>query len=149
VKRVGVKIVFAILALGLVMAPLAIAQQIGSVWDGVFTEAQALRGQDAYEGACSSCHGSRLNGAADDPDMRSAPPLARVKFLRNWEGRSLATLFEYTRTTMPEDNPGSLSAEEFVDVIAYMLSVSKIPTGEDELRPDLQSLASSVIQQQQ
>ncbi len=118
-----------------------------SIWDAVYTEAQAARGEFAYEGACSYCHGYRLDGAADDPDMRSSPPLARAKFLRNWEGRSLAVLYELTRTTMPEDNPGSLSEQEFIDVIAYMLSVSNVPAGEKELRLDLESLAGIAIQQ--
>ncbi len=120
-----------------------------SVWDGVFTEAQATRGRLAYSGGCGFCHGRRLNGAPDDPDMRSTPPLARARFVREWAGRSLATLFEYTRLTMPEDNPGSLTAEEYVDVIAYMLSVSGMPAGDDELPPDSRGLARIVIQQRQ
>ena len=122
--------------------------QMASVWEGIFTETQAKRGQAVYSGACGVCHGRRLNGAPDDPDMRSTPPLARAKFLRDWEGRSLATLFEYTRATMPEGNPGSLTDEEYVDVISYMLSVSRMPVGDDDLRPDPQSLARAVIQQQ-
>ena len=120
---------------------------VASIWDGVFTEAQATRGQTVYSGACGTCHGRRLNGAPDDPDMRSTSPLARARFLRVWEGRSLATLFEYTRATMPESNPGSLADDEFVDVIAYMLSVGGMPVGDDELRPDPRSLARIVIQQ--
>ena len=119
-----------------------------STWDGVFTEAQASRGEVAYEGACGTCHGRRLNGAPDDPDMRSSPPLARARFVRVWDGRSLATLFEYTRATMPEDNPDSLSEQETVDVIAYMLMVGGMPAGDDELRPDPQSLARVVIRPQ-
>ena len=122
---------------------------MASVWDGVFTEAQATRGQAVYTGACGLCHGRRLNGAADDPDMRSTPPLARARFLRVWEGRSLAALFEYTRVTMPEDNPNSLTDQEYVDVIAYMLTVGGMPTGDDELQPDPQSLAHVVIGAQQ
>ena len=121
---------------------------LASVWDGVFTDVQAERGRAAYPGACGLCHGRRLNGAPDDPDMRSTPPLVRARFLRNWDGRSLATLFEYARATMPEDNPGSLTDEEYVDVIAYMLSVGGMPAGEAELRPDLGRLARIVIEQQ-
>ena len=121
---------------------------IASVWEGVFTDAQAQRGQAVYSGSCGTCHGRRLNGAPDDPDMRSTPPLARAPFLRDWEGRSLATLFEYTRATMPESNPGSLTDEEYVDVIAYMLSVGGMPAGDDDLRPDPRSLARAVIQPQ-
>jgi mono/diheme cytochrome c family protein len=122
--------------------------QLASVWAGVFTEAQAERGQAVYPGACGTCHGRRLNGAPEDPDMRSTPPLARARFLRVWEGRSLATLFEYTRATMPEDNPNSLTDQEYVDVIAYMLTVGSMPAGDDELQPDPQSLARVVIQPQ-
>ena len=118
---------------------------LASVWDGVFTEAQAARGRLAYSGGCGFCHGRRLNGAPDDPDMRSTPPLARARFLREWDGRSLASLYEYTRVTMPEDNPASFTDEEYADVIAYMLSVSGMPAGDDELLPDSQSLARIVI----
>jgi len=120
--------------------------QTVSIRDGVFTEAQARRGQAVYPGPCGTCHGRRLNGAPDDPDMLSTPPLARARFLRVWEGRSLATLFEYTRATMPEENPASLTDEEYIDVIAYMLSVGGMPAGDDELQPDPQRLARVVIQ---
>ena len=121
------------------------ADPMASVWDGVFTEAQATRGQAVYTGACAICHGRRLNGAPDDPDMRSTPPLARARFVRVWEGRSLATLFAYTRATMPEDNPSSLTDQENVDAIAYLLSVGGMPAGNDELQPDPRSLARVVI----
>ena len=118
---------------------------MASVWDGVFTEAQATRGEAVYTGACAFCHGHRLNGAPDDPDMRSTPPLARARFLRIWEGRSLATLFAYTRATMPEDNPNSLTDQENVDVMAYMLSVGEMPEGGVELEAEPTSLARVVI----
>lgn len=124
---------------------LEVSGERASVWDGVFTEAQATRGEAVYPGACGLCHGRRLNGAPDDPDMRSTPPLARARFLRIWEGRSLAALFEFTRATMPENNPGSLADQEYVDVMAYMLTVGGMPAGDEELRPDARSLARVVI----
>jgi len=132
---------------GAALAGLVEAGSRTSVWDGVFTVSQAEHGQTVYPGACGTCHGRRLNGAPDDPDMVSTPPLARAKFLRTWEGRSLAALFEYTRATMPENNPGSLTDEEYIDVIAHMLSVSGLPAGDVELEPDPQSLARVVIEQ--
>ena len=125
------------------------AEPVASVWDGVFTAGQAARGRLAYSGGCGFCHGRRLNGAPDDPDMRSTPPLARARFLREWDGRSLASLFEYTRVTMPEDNPASFTDEEYADVIAYMLSVSGMPAGDDELPADSQRLARIVIRPRQ
>lgn len=118
---------------------------MASVWDGVFTDAQATRGQAVYAETCAICHGRRLNGAPDDPDMRSTPPLARARFVRVWTGRSLATLFEYTRATMPEDNPGSLTSQENVDVIAYLLSVGGMPAGDSELPADPRHLARVVM----
>jgi len=122
------------------------SDQMTSVWDTVFTEEQANRGQAVYQGACGLCHGRRLNGAPDDPDMSSTPPLARARFLRIWGGRSLATLFSYIRATMPESNPNSLTEQEYTDVIAYMLSVGGMPTGNEELPTDLQQLAHMFIQ---
>lgn len=121
------------------------ASAMASIADGVFTEPQARRGEEVYTGACAICHGYRLNGAPDDPDMRSTPPLARARFLRVWDGRSLGTLFAYTRATMPEDNPDSLTDQEYADVIAYMLSVGGMPAGDDELQPDLHSLAQVIV----
>ena len=132
-----------------VMARLADVEPAASVWDGVFTEDQAARGRQVYFGACSLCHGRRLNGAPDDPDMVSTPSLARARFLRVWEGRSLAVLLAYTRLTMPEDNPASLTDQEYVDVVAYMLSMSRMPAGEDDLPADARGLANILIRQRQ
>jgi hypothetical protein len=86
-----------------------------------------------------------LDGAAVDPDMLPAPPVAGPKFLAKWDGRSLAALFEYTRATMPSNNPGFLTDQEFVDVIAYMLAVSGAPAGEAELTSNAQTLAGILV----
>ena len=77
--------------------------------------------------------------------MRSTPPLARARFLRIWEGRSLATLYQYTRATMPEDNPSSMTEQEYVDIVAYMLSVGGMSAGDDELQANAQSLARVIF----
>lgn len=116
-----------------------------SVWDGVYTQAQAERGRAAYDGPCSRCHGYKLDGAADDPDMLPAPPVAGAKFLRDWDGRSLAALLAYTRTTMPANNPGFLTDQELVDIVAYQLEVSGAPYGARELGSDRAALAGVLI----
>ena len=116
-----------------------------SIRDGVFTAEQARRGQTAYTGPCDRCHGFKLDGAPDDPDMLPAPPVAGPKFLRKWNGRTLAALFDYVRVTMPTNNPGYLRAAEVADIIAYMLSVSGLPAGEEELVPEPAALAGVVI----
>ena len=117
-----------------------------SIRDGVFTAEQARRGQIAYTGPCDRCHGYLLDGASDDPDMLPAPPVAGPKFLRKWNGRTLASLFEYVRTTMPSNNPGYLSEAEIADIVAYMLSVSALPEGTEPLPPDRDALARIVIE---
>lgn len=116
-----------------------------TIWDGVFTLEQAQRGRTAYTGPCDRCHGYKLDGASDDPDMLPTPPAAGPKFLRAWEGRSLDALFEYLQRTMPANNPGFLSAQEVVDVIAYMLLVSDVPAGDAELGPEPRDLAPITI----
>ena len=116
-----------------------------TVRDGVFTAEQARRGRAAYTGPCDRCHGYKLDGAADDPDMLPAPPVAGAKFLRKWNGRSLAALFEYLRVTMPANNPGYLSDAEIADIVAYMLAASGLPAGSAPLPPDRAALAGVVI----
>jgi mono/diheme cytochrome c family protein len=138
-----------LISLGLCAASAAFAQagesEPRTVRDGVFTAEQARRGQVAYTGPCDRCHGYKLDGAADDPDMLPAPPVAGAKFLRQWNGRSLAALFEYLRVTMPANNPGYLSDAEVADIVAYMLATSGLPAGDAPLPPDLAALAGVVI----
>jgi len=120
---------------------------VASVWTGIYTEAQARRGELIYPAICGRCHGYKLDGAPDDPDMFSTPPIAGPKFLRNWNGRSLAALFEYTRTQMPQNNPGFMSDQEAVDVVTYMLLVGGIPAGPIELVPEITALSSIVFEE--
>jgi cytochrome c len=123
----------------------AAVSETASIRDGVFTAEQARRGQVAYTGPCDRCHGYKLDGASEDPDMLPAPPVAGPKFLRKWNGRSLAALVDYLRATMPANNPGYLSDSEWVDIVAYMLMVSRMPAGAEPLQPDRKALASVII----
>ena len=138
---------FLVAALGAPFSALAQTDaRVGSsIRDGVFTAEQARRGQVAYTGPCDRCHGFKLDGAPDDPDMLPAPPVAGSKFLRKWDGRTLAVLFEYVRTTMPTNNPGYLSDAEVADIVAYMLSMSGLPAGDNVLSAEPEALASVVI----
>jgi mono/diheme cytochrome c family protein len=98
-----------------------------SVWDGVYTEEQAKRGESLYKKQCASCHGATLNGG------ESAPPLSGGVFVSNWNGLTLGDLFDRIRKTMPQNSPGKLSRQEGSDVLAYMLSVNGFPAGKTEL----------------
>jgi len=98
-----------------------------SVWDGVYTDEQAKRGEGLYQKKCASCHGDKLTGGA-------APPLAGDWFLSNWNGLTLDFLFERIRVTMPSASPSQVSLPAKADILAYMLSVNKFPSGKIELQ---------------
>jgi mono/diheme cytochrome c family protein len=109
-------------------AGLAVSQDTTkSVWDGVYTDGQAQRGQGAYNGNCASCHGDLLTGG------EMAPPLAGGEFMSNWNGLTVGDLFERIRTTMPAGKPGKLTREMNADIVAYMLSFNKFPSGSSDL----------------
>lgn len=131
-------------ALGGVTVPAA-AQEGVSVWTGVSSQEQIDRGKGVYGSVCARCHGLRGNGAGD-PEMPPAPAVARSSFLTKWDGQSVAALFEYVRNLMPTDNPASLSDEQYVDAVAFMLSLSTIPIGETELPPDPDALEAIFIE---
>jgi mono/diheme cytochrome c family protein len=98
-----------------------------TVWDGVYTEEQAKRGEELYRQSCSQCHGDALLG------REMASPLTGPAFTSNWNGVALGDLMERMRVTMPQDRPGSLSRQQNADVLAYVLSVSRFPSGKTEL----------------
>ncbi len=119
----------AVAILGLAIAAFcsALHAQSRSVWDGVYTEEQAGRGESLYNQHCASCHGEKLTGG------ESAPPLAGGQFLSNWDGLTVGDLFERTRKTMPQNRPGTLSREVNADILAFILSVNQFPAGDTEL----------------
>jgi mono/diheme cytochrome c family protein len=107
--------------------------------DGVFSAAQARRGQVLYEQLCSRCHGPDLTG------IEAAPPLAGLAFGASWNNAPVADLFERIRLSMPQDKPGSLGRQQTSDVIAYILQFNKAPAGSTELPNDTDLLRSITI----
>ena len=98
-----------------------------SVWDGVYTDEQAKRGEAVYRKECAACHGDMLTGG------ESAPALTGGGFLANWNGLTLGDLFDRIRKTMPQSTPGRLTRQQDADVLAFMLSINKFPAGKAEL----------------
>ena len=110
-----------------------------SAWDGVFTEEQAMRGQETYRLECAACHLDDMLGDG------IAPPLVGVPFSFRWSDLSVGDMFMAIRTTMPQGAPASLSVSGYVDIVAYMLKVNEFPTGDDELPTDTDVLESIII----
>jgi quinoprotein glucose dehydrogenase len=109
----------------------AAAQERATVWDGVYTEAQAERGRVAYTQSCASCHADDLRGRS------TAPSLVEESFTFLWEDMSLGDLFERTRTRMPSDRPGSLAGPTYADILAFVAQKNGYPAGEKELGDDV------------
>jgi mono/diheme cytochrome c family protein len=121
--------------LGLALAlGLAAAQSPATVWDGVYTDAQAGRGGALYQTACASCHGEKLQGKGQ------TPALTGPDFTMDWNGMTVGDLFDKLQTSMPADKPGSLSREQNASLIAYLLSANKFPSGTAELSSDVERL---------
>ena len=106
------------------------ATESRSVWDGVYTEDQAKRGEALYQKECKGCHGVSLGGG------ESSPPLTGGAFLSNWNGLTLGDLFERIRKTMPQNAPGKLNRQQNADILAYMLKFNEFPAGKAELPAD-------------
>jgi mono/diheme cytochrome c family protein len=91
-----------------------------STRQGVYTAAQATKGQELFAGRCQSCH---------SPTTHTGP-----NFFANWaEGRPLWGLVSFVRTEMPYDSPGTLTNEEYSQVVAYLLKQNGLPAGNEEL----------------
>lgn len=105
-----------------------------SVVDGVYTKAQSGRGEKAYAAACAKCHAASLAGST------AVPPLVGADFLRNWDGQTVADLFERIRRAMPPENPGGLSPEQYADIVAYILDKNTFRPGRSDLAGDLAEL---------
>jgi sugar lactone lactonase YvrE/mono/diheme cytochrome c family protein len=98
-----------------------------TVWDGVYTEAQADRGKPLYNQHCASCHIEQMSGG------ETAPALAGGDFLSNWNGLTVGDLFDRIRTTMPIGSAGKLSREVNADITAYILKYNRFPAAAKEL----------------
>jgi mono/diheme cytochrome c family protein len=98
-----------------------------TVWDGVYNEEQAKRGNAVFLEQCSNCHGRDLEGA----DM--TPALTGGAFTANWDGLTIGDLADRIRISMPLNSPGTLSRQQITDVVAYILRFNQFPAGKEEL----------------
>jgi S-disulfanyl-L-cysteine oxidoreductase SoxD len=116
-----------ITAFGALTAGTVRAAQDKTQWEGVYTEAQAKRGEALYGEFCASCHGPDMAGG------EMAPGLTGGEFSSNWNDLSLGDLFERIRVSMPQNSPGSLTRQQNADIMSYMLMKAGVPAGKAEL----------------
>jgi mono/diheme cytochrome c family protein len=116
--------------LAVLVGPTASAQNAAAIGPqtarGAYTDAQAVRGEATYRANCTSCHAT----SAHTGDA----------FARAWDSRTAFDLFELIRTTMPIDNPGRLSREQYADIVAYLFKLNRLPAGDRPLPADDEGL---------
>ncbi len=95
-----------------------------TVWDGVYTDAQAARGTTAFGQSCSGCHTLAAAGKG---------PLAGEPFWKSFAQKTVGDLLAYVSTNMPNGTPGSLSESTYRDIVAVMLKSNDFPAGTAEL----------------
>ena len=107
----------------------------------IYSEAQALRGEELYQQYCSLCHGARLQG-------NPAAPLTGEAFRGRWEDgkHTLDDLYYIIRSLMPNTAPGSLSKAQYADVVAYILKINNYPAGEVELVAKPAAMKTVILQ---
>ena len=98
-----------------------------SIWDGVYTAAQAERGKATFDVSCSRCHNADLSGS------ERGPTLTGEKFLGNWLDASLEPLFSFIRDSMPQGSANIVSDDSKADILAYILQRNSFPPGKTEL----------------
>jgi len=132
----------AVVLAGLALAaPTPASAQNGSSPDGSFTTAQAEAGQGVYRRACTRCHGRELEG-------RNSSALAGPAFVRAWgqRSKSLDDLHYLIRTQMPVNRGGTLTDEEYLQVLAYILQQNGYEAGDEPLTDDSERLAALRIE---
>jgi mono/diheme cytochrome c family protein len=120
-------------AVAATVAPIAVARgQSGNGGAGAapqtatYTIEQANRGAMVYRDVCSECHEALEYTGGD--------------FRTKWNGRSLFDLVDLLRNTMPDENPGTLSRQQYSDVVAYMMKLNGVAPGKAPVPTDDEAL---------
>ena len=104
-----------------------------SVLDGVFTSSQASRGEQTFRQVCAACH--------------STTEFSGGRFKVRWVGLTAGDMFAFVSSTMPEGNPGSLSPEDYVTLLAYFLRLNGYPAGDEPLPAAVSALRNVRIEE--
>jgi len=98
-----------------------------TILDGVYTEAQAMRGGQTFVDRCQSCHMiSEFTGEA---------------FMEEWEGLTVRELFDFVRYAMPALSHEGYGSDEYAEVLAFVLAMNGLPPGPVDLSTDRDVLA--------
>jgi mono/diheme cytochrome c family protein len=102
-----------------------------TVWSSVFTETQAARGLAEFDANCLRCH--TVDVDVLNPDARMIGPA----FLERWREYDAESLFSFIKASMPRRDPGSLTDQAYLDIVAHLFKSNLFPAGEEELTLDV------------
>lgn len=112
-----------------------------SVWSGVYSAAQAERGEQAYlDDECGSCH-DEVGGASGVAELVGA------SFMADWDGQSVLKLARHIHASTMT-SPGDIGPAEARDLVAYILKENNVPAGSSDLPADQHALAGIRIDAQ-
>jgi len=97
----------------------------GNPW---FSADQVNLGRIDYSQSCAVCHGAQLAGGG-------APALKGTSFNAQWNGKTLQSFFNYVQQNMPLGHGGSLPAQNYADIVAFIASQSGLPAGTEKFTP--------------
>ena len=132
--------IFISLLIVAVMPVLAGAPAGRTVWDQVYTEAQAVRGMQIFSEHCALCHAANMQGGPG-----GATALVGPEFQFLWNDKSVGALFTILRAKMPPGEAGSLSDQEYADIVAAILLHNGFPAGGNKELPGDGMLTSDIL----
>jgi cytochrome c len=126
------------------------AQAPRTIWSGIYSEAQARRGEEAYKMQCTYCHQPDLSGGFFDNGTGRAPALAGPKafdssFLDRWRDQTVGEFIATIAATMPQTKPASLPVQTYIDIAAFLMSKNGVPAGAADLPADVPTLQEIAI----
>ncbi|MDN5873268.1 MAG: transporter substrate-binding domain-containing protein [Sinobacteraceae bacterium] len=102
------------------------AGKAGGAKPAIYTAAQADVGAKLYAGACARCHGKKLEGFV-------GPALKGRHFAPASFDFHVKDIFMILSNNMPADQPGTMSHESYVQIMAFLLQQNGYPAGDKKL----------------
>jgi S-disulfanyl-L-cysteine oxidoreductase SoxD len=109
-----------------------------SVWDGVYTDAQADQGADLIAANCARCHSNTMRGGPGGPSVMA-------NLYTMFGDQPLQSFYDYISTQMPKGSPGSLAPDEYASISARVLQLAGAPSGSTALPSDEDALAKITL----
>jgi ankyrin repeat protein len=117
----------------------AVQDARSTIWDGVYTDEQAKRGEQAYAKSCAKCHAEDLLGSTN------APALVGQAFFARFDRQSADDVVDVIRRTMPQEAPDTLGMPMYADIVSFLLRSNAAPAGKTELPTDRARLREILV----